>query len=366
MASVNLREKLLRNGTVSLVLDYYEHGVRHKQTLKIYVNPEDAKSRNQIQRNAYDEAYRIAHIERNKVEKRLLHLENDIAPVYDRQASFLEYFDGLAATRNHNWQSVAKHLRRFSNGKLPFGALTEDWVTRFQNYLGTQIQASTVRSHMGLFVTGLNLAVRDKLMADNPSKNVRKVKVKEAATKYLTKEDVELLLQNSQGIPDWLVQAFIFSCNTGLRLCDIETLVWSEIKRNDIDTKSLLRFQVVKVQVKTSDIVQIPLTAKALAILDSLGLRSKGVADAQEHVFSLKSRSQTKRYIARWRKQAGVSFTYHSSRHTFGTMLQTAGVDIYTTSRLLGHRNISTTTRYTKVVGKNRNEAIERLGSCLG
>lgn len=53
MASVNLREKPLSNGTVSLVLDYYEQGVRRKQTLKICGNPQGQKSRNTIQRNAY-------------------------------------------------------------------------------------------------------------------------------------------------------------------------------------------------------------------------------------------------------------------------------------------------------------------------
>lgn len=65
MASVNLREKPLSNGTASLVLGYHEHGVRHKQTLKIYVNPQDAKSRNPIQRTAYDEAYRMAKLVKN-------------------------------------------------------------------------------------------------------------------------------------------------------------------------------------------------------------------------------------------------------------------------------------------------------------
>jgi hypothetical protein len=52
MASVNLREKPLRDGTMSLVLDYHEHGARHKQFLKIYINPQDAKSRNPAQREA--------------------------------------------------------------------------------------------------------------------------------------------------------------------------------------------------------------------------------------------------------------------------------------------------------------------------
>lgn len=61
VASVNLREKPLSNGTLSLVLDYYDHGARRKQTLKIYVNPLHAKSRNAIERSAYDEAYRIQH-----------------------------------------------------------------------------------------------------------------------------------------------------------------------------------------------------------------------------------------------------------------------------------------------------------------
>jgi integrase len=366
MASVNLREKPLSNGTVSLVLDYYEQGARRKQTLKIYVNPQDQKSRNSIQRNAYDEAYRIAHIERNKVEKRLLHQENDIAPTYDRNASFLDYFEELTASRNHNWQSMAKHLRQFSRGKLPVVTLTEDWVERFQDYLGTKVQASTVRSYMGLLFTGFNLAVRSKLMATNPGKNVRKVKAKEPDAKYLTKDQIELLLQHRQGVPDWLVQAFRFSCFTGLRISDVESLVWGEIHGNGVNPEGLPNFKLVKQQMKTDDVVKIPLTAQALDILDELGLRSKSASEAQDNVFTLKSRSQTKRYIERWRKQAGVFFTFHSSRHTFGTSLQTAGVDIYTTSRLLGHRKIETTTRYARLVDKTRDQAIERLGNYLG
>ncbi|MGI4875682.1 MAG: tyrosine-type recombinase/integrase [Janthinobacterium lividum] len=365
MACVNLREKPLRNGTVSLVLDYHEQGVRHKQSLKIYVNPQDAKSRNPAQREAYQEAYRIAHIEKNKVEKRLLHLENDIAPTYDRNASFLEYVDGLVPTRNHNWRSMANHLRQFSRGKLPCGNLTEEWVSRFQEYLVTQVQASTARSLMGLFITALNQAVRDKVLPDNPSKYVRKVRVKEKPPKCLNKEQIEVLLQNRQGIPDWIVQPFLFSCYTGLRISDIETLVWGEVHGNGVSPEGLSHFKLVKEQVKTQDTVQIPLTAQAITILDTLGLRYKSAAEALDNVFILKSRSQTKRYVDKWRQQAGVFFTYHSSRHTFGTTLQTAGVDIYTTSKLLGHRKIETTTKYARVIDRQRDQAIEKLGSYL-
>ena len=86
----------------------------------------------------------------------------------------------------------------------------------------------------------------------------------------------------------------------------------------------------------------------------------------QERVFALKGRSQTKRYIERWRTQAGVPFTYHSSRHTFGTMLQTAGVDINTTSKLMGHKSLGMTLRYAKIVDSLRSEAIDKLGAYWG
>jgi integrase len=363
MASVNLREKPLRDGTVSLVLDYHEHGVRHKKTLKIYVTPADAKSRNPAQREAYQEAYRIAKIEQNKVERRLLHLEHHIAPTYDLHASFLDYFQSLLATRNHNWRSVARHLQHFTKGKLPFGSLTDEWLARFQDYLGSQVQASSVRSYMGLLLTSFNLAVRDKRMPAAPT--VRKVRVPDKPPKYLTKEQVEVLLQHREGIPDWVVQAFLFSCYTGLRISDVETLVWGEVHGNGVNEEGRQQYKLVKQQIKTDDVVQIPLTAQAVAILDGLGLRRQGKAEALASVFPLKSRSRLKKYVIRWREQAGVFFTYHSSRHSFATALQTAGVDIYTTSRLMGHKDITSTTIYAKITGRQKDNAIERLSCYL-
>lgn len=366
MASVNLREKPLRNGTVSLVLDYHEFGIRYKKTLKIYVNPHDAKSRNPVLREAYHEAYRIAQIEKNKVEKRLLHQENDIAPACDRNASFVDYFDSLLAKHNHNWQNVANHLRRFTKGKLAVGNVTSEWISSFQDDLLTRMQASTARSYIGLLIAAMRQAVRDKVMPTNPGADFQKVRVKEKPPKCLDKQQVELLLQHCQGIQGWLVQAFLFSCYTGLRLSDVETLTWGQVHGNGVSPEGLSRFKLVKEQVKTKDTVQIPLTPQAVAILEARGLRSKSASEAQAFVFALKSRAQIQRAMARWSKQAGVYCTYHSSRHTFGTNLQTAGVDIYTTSKLMGHRDISTTTKYVSVGNSLRDTAIEQLSAYLG
>lgn len=49
---------------------------------------------------------------------------------------------------------------------------------------------------------------------------------------------------------------------------------------------------------------------------------------------------------------------FHCSRHTFATMMLTLGVDIYTTSKLLGHANVTTTAIYAKIVDKKKVDAM--------
>ena len=53
--------------------------------------------------------------------------------------------------------------------------------------------------------------------------------------------------------------------------------------------------------------------------------------------------------------------TFHVARHTFATMMLTLDVDIYTTSKLLGHKNISTTQIYAKIIDQKKDEAVNRV-----
>ena len=46
-------------------------------------------------------------------------------------------------------------------------------------------------------------------------------------------------------------------------------------------------------------------------------------------------------------------------------MMLDLGTDIYTTSKLLGHKNIGTTQIYAKVLDKNKQAAVARIPNIL-
>ena len=49
------------------------------------------------------------------------------------------------------------------------------------------------------------------------------------------------------------------------------------------------------------------------------------------------------------------------SRHTYGTMLITAGVDLYTASKMMGHADVRPTQVYAKIVDKKKEEAVSLI-----
>ena len=52
---------------------------------------------------------------------------------------------------------------------------------------------------------------------------------------------------------------------------------------------------------------------------------------------------------------------FHTSRHTFATLSLTAGGDLYTVSKLLGHTSINSTQVYADVVMETKIEAVNLI-----
>ena len=101
-----------------------------------------------------------------------------------------------------------------------------------------------------------------------------------------------------------------------------------------------------------------PLSANALEWLPDRG-DSKG----EDFVFTLPSHFSINRSVKKWARDAEIekNVTFHLSRHTFATTLLTLGADIYTTSKLMGHKNLRTTQIYAEVVNKKKVEAVNLM-----
>ena len=64
------------------------------------------------------------------------------------------------------------------------------------------------------------------------------------------------------------------------------------------------------------------------------------------------------RFVVTCLQAAALWVLFHTSRHTFATMMLTLGADLYTTSKLLGHADVKMTQVYAKIINKKKDEAV--------
>ena len=80
-------------------------------------------------------------------------------------------------------------------------------------------------------------------------------------------------------------------------------------------------------------------------------------------LFNVPRPTQLGRVLKQWCKDAGIDkqVSFHTARHTFATLALTKGVDLYTVSKLLGHKTIQATQIYAKIVDEKKKAAMEML-----
>ena len=185
-----------------------------------------------------------------------------------------------------------------------------------------------------------------------------RVRKPESKRQFLAIEEVKLLIA-TECRNMTVKRAYLFSCYCGLRLSDMETLRWKDIICNDG------RCMIATVQQKTSTPIYTPLSKNAVRWLPE----RKPDGDDREPVFSaLPSRPVINRILGQWAEKAGIDkkITYHTSRHTFGTMMMTVGADLYTTCKLMGHADVRTTQLYAKIVDSKKIEAVDMVDRMFG
>ena len=370
---VYLREKKLGAGQVSFYLDIYHNKKRWYEFLDIHIS----KSRPSQQDK---EKKRLAQEIRAKRENELIVQDNGLVDKVKRKADFVQWFEQYITYKkrpNKCNKATLKHLRNFADEKpLSFNAITPELIKEFMRYLLTKIGGNTAADYIKKLSTALEEAVRQDIIMQNP---IRKIPRHERIRRIpvyrnsFTMDELQLLSDTPCKIKPQYKQAFMFSCFTGLRWSDVNPLRWSEIITKTIDGQEqwFLHFT----QEKTEDIEYLPISGQAIAILKE---RKKEMADNEEkssYVFPLVKEPDPKRNIMnakvnealkKWAKAAGLDakrMHFHSARHTFATNVleNSSHADLWTVSKLLGHKSISATQIYAHVRDSKKKAAINGL-----
>ena len=349
--TVTLRRRTLSSGNISLYLDIYHGCVRTYEYLRLYLVPEHGRKEREANRQTLALAEAICA-------KRLVEVRNGQygfrEPV---SVSLREYVSTIISTKKgstrRRYVALAGILQGCCRASMTLEDITPAWFTAFLTHISRQGYA---RNTMAVYVATMryivNQACREGLLQTNPIAGIKGVGYEETNRVYLTVDEVRKLVETPCD-NDVTKRAFLFGCLTGLRNCDIRALTWADVHHQDGYTRIIFR------QHKTKGQEYLDISAQAASLMGG-----KGAGD--EPVFPLMSWHAVRQQLFAWTERAGITkhVTFHSSRHTFAVMM--LGVtDIYTVSKLLGHRELSTTQVYAKVLDKAKREAVDKMPNLL-
>jgi len=365
---IALKEKKLKNGMSSLYIESYkgsssdENGkrihLRDFEYLKLYQypNPKTASEKKNNKENL-NQAEDVLAIRKANFAQGKYGLKNNIKA----KRPFLDYFNEKSEEKANSlknygtWTSALMHLKNIISPNFIFDEVNDDFIKRVRYYFNVEartksklpLSANSKYTYYNKFKACLRSAFDDGYLAVNYANKVKGFEQAESQREYLTFKELQNLVNTPCKYPI-LKNAFIFSCLTGLRWSDCNTLIWSEIRDEGPNL-----FRVNFRQEKTDGVEYLYISKQAR---DLLGER---YGNSDRVFIGLKYSAVYNNEIVRWCNRASVfkHITFHSARHTNAVLLLENGADLYTVQKRLGHKEIKTTAIYAKIVDEKMRES---------
>jgi len=369
---VTLRKKKISWGRLSLYLDFYPpinigtSKETRREFLKMYIIE---KPKTEIDRKQNNETLAIANQicanrlnELNKLDiytpfERELLRKNEVS-----EQDFIEYFRMLTSKRkkssSDSWSAALEYFITFSKGEVRFKDLSYRLLEDFKYFLLNtknringidKLSQNSASAYFNKLKAALKEAYTEGKIQHDLGRTVKSIKVLETRREVLTIEQLNKL-SNTSCNSELLKRMALFSALTGLRFSDITNLKWSYIEY--IKNRGyFLNYN----QQKTKSVEVHPISEDAYKLLGE-------PQESNRLVFSgLKSKTTQVKHLNQWLKQAGIEkkITFHSFRHTYATLQISGGTELYTVSKLLGHKNIQTTQIYARVVDDVRSKTVD-------
>jgi integrase len=363
---VTLRKRAMTKGRSSLYLDIYPPILHpdtgkliRRQFLGIYLLD---KPRTDLDRIHNRETQKLAEYIRATRQLEVQNKQYGFLSDEKRNASFVEFFKSIAVKKagsnSDNWYMALRYFADFSGPDLRFSDLNLSFCKSYRAHMlkapaigrrEIKISNNTALSYFNKFKAVLREAYEGGLLIENLNEKVNAIKEEETHREYLTIEEFQKLAETPVK-NNLLKKAAIFSGLTGLRFSDVTKIQWVSVR--GVEGEYYLQYR----QKKTAGAEVLPISDTAYGLL---GERM----DDNRKVFAGVKYSQVKTFLLNWVADAGIrkNITFHSFRHTYATLQLANGTDIFTVSKLLGHRHVKTTQIYTKVIDSKKKEAANRI-----
>ncbi len=350
--TIKIRTRPLASGKHSFFLDIFQNGKRERVGLGITISGK----RGQLKEDKQKLKWVIK--EKNRLQKELDEKKDYLETIEKRKANFTEFFKALVDARTTSikpWKNCFNYLNTFTGGtenqigQVTFNDINKDWCESFKDYLLSQekLNQNSAHTYFARLKAAFKEAIKEGIIDSNPAQYIQ-IKKMEVERAFLTIDEIKLL-KNTPCPKEDTKQGFLFACFTGLRISDIKQLTFDKIEGQ------YLRYR----QKKTDGVERVKLAASALNIIEAQRVKYSNTG----LVFRLSADTNTLTHLKKWALKAGINknIGWHTGRHSFATMNLTMGNDLYTVSKLLGHKDIKVTQIYAKLIDKKKDDAIDKL-----
>ncbi|MEZ7505474.1 tyrosine-type recombinase/integrase [Flavobacterium sp. Arc2] len=373
--NVTLRKRKLPSGKITLYLDFFPpvcnpktHKLYRREYLSLYLVP---KPKSAIEKALNSENLFKAEIIRgnrfNEVNKEQIYTPFELERIHLKEVgekSFIHYLKHTAESRTGNnadiWKYAIIHFEMFlKNEDILMQDIDVTIIEDFRAYIlkakclrkkNQFLAQNTALSYFNKIKATLRKAYKKGLLQTDVNAAIESIKEQESQRNFLTMEEA-LRLFKTPCKKEIVKRVSLFSLLTGMRYSDISKLTWEEVQYSKQEGY-YIRFK----QQKTDRPITLPISVEALEFLGE---------QRMEHgkIFLNLKKWDFDRLIPVWIKDAAIEkhITFHCFRHTYATLQMAAGTDIFTVSKMLGHKNIKTTQIYTKIIDEKKRETTNKI-----
>lgn len=359
---ITLGRKSLRNGRLSLYLDYCFNGKRQRQYLGIILDsPTDkhtrATNRAKLQLAQVLRSQKEIEYLKERYPFRTTEMPFTLPQTTGNSIDFFSFAEEYLAQYHQKdirlVRGVFTQLRKFHTGVLLLNNITPRFCHSFLDYLHRNLNGNSPVNYFKKFKMCLNACVESGLILQNPANGIRLPQYNDVTKEILSEKELTQLAltpcRNSE-----VKRAFLFSCMSGLRWCDVKLLCYRNI---NFTQKRLTLIQKKVAGHSSHSVLHLNLNASALYLLKVQS------GSGEERVFHLPSHSYCLRMLNEWTHKAGIRkhISFHCARHTFITNLMASGANIKTAASLAGHSSTRHTEKYIHIIDTQKQQAVDNL-----